>query len=98
MRPEVLVARGFLAAIPIGITYTDTSPNLANRDAKLLARSCKPGWTTCGDGCIPVGSSCCDREHFCDPGEYCIADNGCCPVSCVTLPMHRGKTVVVTSY
>jgi hypothetical protein len=42
--------------------------------------TCDPGWTTCGTGCMPIGSVCCSGKGFCEAGEYCTGDDACCPV------------------
>ncbi|KAL2161895.1 hypothetical protein VTH06DRAFT_7680 [Thermothelomyces fergusii] len=81
MRLGELATRSLLGGIslPVADMDAETSPNPAGL---LVRQSCYPGWTSCGDRCMPVGADCCaeyGRVKYCESGYYCRPDSGCCP-------------------
>jgi hypothetical protein len=44
--------------------------------------TCDAGYTYCGNGCMPVGDTCCGTSGYCPAANVCTSDSGCCPVSC----------------
>ena len=82
-----------LAALSPGISVNPV-PGLSIL-ATGAAGGCDIGWTTCGTGCMPIGSVCCSGKGFCDAGEYCTNDDACCPVRRDHDPLHLSPLLTV---
>jgi hypothetical protein len=50
----------------------------------ITASACNSGQSPCGEGCMPIGSSCCLDFNYCPNRQYCVSMEkgayGCCPI------------------
>jgi hypothetical protein len=50
----------------------------------ITVSTCDSGQSPCGEGCMPIGSSCCLDSNYCTNRQYCVPTEkgayGCCPI------------------
>ncbi|KAK3984992.1 hypothetical protein QBC44DRAFT_276214 [Cladorrhinum sp. PSN332] len=82
MRVGELAVRALLGGVALDRLGDAIPEESFNSSSLIVARqSCEIGTTRCGTGCMGVGRVCCaSRDSSCDPGYYCMATSGCCPI------------------